>query len=397
MGQQGISVKQILGLIPDDKLALLAQETEVNWQVKKLWGELMFKLLLMSILQSNRISLRVIAQIYQSPRFRLQNGLPENSTTTHTSLSDRLATINSDYFEAIFNSCYELLSEQYNEKETDKYYIRRYDSTLLSASAKLLKTGMSTGRKQKDKNPEIKHIKLTIGFTGLLSNKVKFYNEQKHLSEDEPLRQTILASSHSKDSIIVFDRGLKKRQTFVDFSNKDMLFVTRINPTKGYKVIKTNKVIQGEKTESLELISDEQVHLYHQGHIKLKFAFRLIKARSLTTDEVLFFLTNIQDMDAASVAQIYKCRWDIEVFFRFLKQEMNLKHMTSYSENGIRVMMYMTLIAAMLFMVYKKLNKLKGFKIPKMKFIEELDKELMKEVVTFCGGNPQLLNKLYPT
>ena len=139
MGQQGVSVKQLLELIPEEKLTLLAEETEVNWQVKKLWGELMFKLLLMSILQSDRISLRVIAQIYQSPRFRLQYGLPENSRTTHTSLSDRLATINSDYFAAIFDSCYQLLSEQYSEKETDKYYIKRYDSTLLSASAKLLK------------------------------------------------------------------------------------------------------------------------------------------------------------------------------------------------------------------------------------------------------------------
>lgn len=86
---------------------------------------------------------------------------------------------------------------------------------------------------------------------------------------------------------------------------------------------------------------------------------------------------------------------DIEVFFRFLKQELNLKHLVSYNENGIRIMMYMTLIAAMLFMAYKQLNQLQGFKIPMMKFIEDLEADLMKEIVAFCGGNPNLVNNLY--
>ena len=101
-------------------------------------------------------------------------------------------------------------------------------------------------------------------------------------------------------------------------------------------------------------------------------------------------------MDAASITEIYKRRWDIEVFFKFLKQEMNLKHFISYSENGIKVMLYIILIAAMLIMLYKKLNQLDSYKRAKKLFIEELDTELVKEIVIACGGDPAKSQYLNP-
>lgn len=50
--------------------------------------------------------------------------------------------------------------------------------------------------------------------------------------------------------------------------------------------------------------------------------------------------------------------------------------------------MYTTLIAAILLTVYKKLNNLKGYKIPKLKFSNELEFSLMTEIVKLCGGDP---------
>ena len=68
----------------------------------------------------------------------------------------------------------------------------------------------------------------------------------------------------------------------------------------------------------------------------------------------MFFVTNIIDLSAAEICEVYKMRWDIEVFFRFLKQEFNLKHLVSRNENGIKVMLYMTLITAMLLLFIKR-------------------------------------------
>lgn len=76
------------------------------------------------------------------------------------------------------------------------------------------------------------------------------------------------------------------------------------------------------------------------------------------------------------------------MFFKFLKQELNFSHLINRSENGIKVMLYCTMIAAILLLAYKELNGLKGYKIMKQRFINDLEISLMKDLVVLCGGDP---------
>ena len=99
-------------------------------------------------------------------------------------------------------------------------------------------------------------------------------------------------------------------------------------------------------------------------------------------------------MQAHEIATIYKKRWQIEVFFKFLKQELNLSHLISRGTNGIKVMFYMTLILSILLSVYKRMNHLKGYKIPRIKFSNELERNLIKQIVIISGGNPEKVPKL---
>ena len=395
--KSGISVKQLINCIPTDHLAELAEVTQVNYQVKKLTGEIMFKLLLMGILCSEKISLRVMEDLYKSKRFRLLVNLDSQNTTRHTSLSDRLMNIKADYFEQIFDTTYELLSKKYHSEAIKKQRIIRYDSSCIAASAKLLKEGIIHGQPSKEGIHRLKQVKISIGFDGMLIRKAKIYNKQKYAGDDEVLRETILETKKEKNEVVVFDRGLKTRKAFAEITDQKKYFVTRMNPSKGYDVIKPIANVKGKQTDSLQLISDEKVYLYHEQHVKFKMPFRLIRAQSLQSGEQLFFVTNIWKMKAENITEIYRRRWDIEVFFKFLKQEMNLKHFTSYSENGIKVMLYVTLIAAMLILLYKKLNQLSSYKRAKKLFIEELDTELIREIVILCGGNPDQSQYLKPT
>ena len=187
---------------------------------------------------------------------------------------------------------------------------------------------------------------------------------------------------------MVFDRGLKSRKAFQEFTHHGISFVTRLNATRSVKTLSQNPLSPGEGTATLELISDENVYLFYEQKRKLNEPFRVIKARSKSTGELLFFLTNITELPASAITEIYKQRWDIEVFFKFLKQHLHFKHFFSYSENGIQVMMYMSMIAAILLLLYKKENKLRGYKIAKYAFVEELELEIIKEIVLFCGGDP---------
>ncbi len=120
----------------------------------------------------------------------------------------------------------------------------------------------------------------------------------------------------------------------------------------------------------------------------LKEPFRLIKSQSKKTNEEIYFLTNIQDLKAYEITEIYKKRWEIEVFFKFIKQHLHFKHFLNYSENGIKVTMYMTVIVAILILIYKKINEIKSYKIAKYEFTEELNMEIIKEIVVICDGDP---------
>lgn len=395
--KQGITVKALIGLLPVQLLEQIAEATEVNRHVKKLNGETMFQLLLMSVLNSERVSLRVMEDLYASKQFQVYAGLKQGDSTRYTSLSDRLMTIKVEFFEQLFKATYQRMSEHFKAPEMKQRLIMRYDSTSIAASAKLLQIGMVNGMPDKNQQHRINQIKVTIGFDGLLSRSVAVYHTQPYLGEDKALGEAILSSSCSKDSILVFDRGLKKRTTFATLSKQGKTFITRINPTRQYQVLKTLHDVKGKSTETLKLISDEQVYLYHRDKRKLKVAFRLIRAQSKLTGEKMFFLSNEYQLDACSLTEIYKSRWEIEVFFRFLKQEMNLKHFTSYSLNGIQVMLYVILIAAMLIMLYKRLNNIKSYKRAKLLFIEALDTEIVRRIVVLCGGDPNRSAYLTPT
>ena len=76
----------------------------------------------------------------------------------------------------------------------------------------------------------------------------------------------------------------------------------------------------------------------------------------------MLLITNDFVSDAITIANEYKVRWSIEVFFKFLKQNLSFAHLLSVNLNGIKVMLYMTLIMALLV----KLFELETSQGPKM-------------------------------
>ena len=61
----------------------------------------------------------------------------------------------------------------------------------------------------------------------------------------------------------------------------------------------------------------------------------------------------------------------------------------------MKVMIYMTMILAILIIAYKKINKIKGYKIAKLRFELELENEIIKTIVLFCGGDPAKAEHLF--
>ena len=379
-----MNASALLNLIPERELEFLSAETKTDYQVKKLTGPTMFRLILFSMLNSNKTSLRVMESFYHSATFKALTGL-EYSTTKYNSIRDRITTINAEYFEKIFYVLFDKFSSKLKEKDS----LLRFDSTMVAVSSKLVDWGMKVGHKTNKKQ-----LKYTVGMRGSFPCHVEIFKDQQSLSEDKTIPEAILSYQYNKEGIIVFDRGVSSRKAYAKFINEDLRFVTRVNTNIVYKELRKNKILK-RNNSGIIIKQDITVILKDRNGVWMEKPLRLIKANIIESKKEIYFLTNIEDMSSGEIAFIYKQRWDIEVLFKFLKQELNLSHLVSRTENGIRVMVYMTFILAILIIAYKKLNKLSGFKIPKLKFANELESDIIKEIVILCGGQPSKMKHLF--
>jgi hypothetical protein len=369
--------KDILSYISDEELDFLSAETGVNHQVKKLKGSVIFKLILYSLLEHGKPSLRVMEQIFHSSSFRFYTNT-DNITTKYNSLSDRLSSIKSDYFQEIF----QLLFDKFNSELGEQNALQKYDSTMIAISSKLVDWGMKVGSKT-NKN----QLKVTVGLHGSLPCDFKIFTENKHNCEDLTIPEVILDYRHNTSSVVTFDRGVQKRTTFVKFDEQDILFVTRIKIDATHHIIRSIP-IQDKQTDSLIIEEDLEVNFNDRVTRKrLSTSFRLIKAVIKQTNEKIYFVSNNFELEASEIANLYRQRWEIEVFFRFIKQQLNFSQLVNRNLNGVKVMIYMTLILASMIIIYKKKNDLKGYKIVKMKIAQELQNELIKEIVQLSGGD----------
>ena len=387
-----MNIDKILSLLPTDLISELAIETNVDYFTKKLQGEVVFKLLLHCIISHKDNSLRTMESAYETLFFSLINRANHKESISYSSISERLSVINPDYFEKIYQCCVQLYKDDIGK---DDLNLIRFDSTIVALSMKLLKTGywLKGGDAEK-----YRQIKFTVGYTEI-PEIVHLYTAQTYNSENVALRATIMEQAKKdKASIKVFDRGITARKTYDSFTENEIVFVSRINSQAKHDKIKpfNPKVSMPIETKTVKIISDEWCLFYGEGGVKATHLVRRIEAIRLADNTPIAFVTNSKDLTAIEVTTIYKRRWDIEVFFKFIKQLLNFDHLLNRSENGIKVVLYVTMIASILLLVYKKLNKLNGYKMPKLKFANELEVEIVKQLIKICGGDPNKLYEILP-
>ncbi len=386
--QQNIRVKELLSVIPDEKISSLAKDTKVDYCSKVLYGRSVFYLLLYGLLQTSRNSQRTLEDMFNSSKFKFLFNIDPAKTIRHSSISERLSVIDADFFEKSFELIYEKLSGLYSEEEMLSSLITRVDSTMIAEASTKLSQGMRVGTNKKDGK---KQIKYTISFDGLFPSSISIFSSQKELSEDLTIPKVVFSQAKKqKAKVYVFDRGVSKRTTFSEMSENEIEFVSRINKGCRHHCIELLEEADSRQIGTLSLLKDEKIQLYKDGGKQLlPETFRLITTEN-EKGETLCFLTNIFDLKPEVIILFYKKRWDIEVFFRFLKQELNLSHFISTNENGIKIVVYMTLILSMLLMIYKRLNQL-GYKTAKRRFAIELDEIIIQLIVIRSGGDPSLV------
>ena len=398
-----ISVKELLALIPDQYLEQLSLQGSVDRYAKVLHGRKMFYLLLYGMLENERLSQRSLEDTFNDALFKQLFQLDVTESVRRSSISERLSSINADYFRQIYECIYEQYAALYSDRDKEKHRLIRVDSSLVSDTAGKLQTSLRHSRGKKA-------VKYTMAFDGLLPCSGQAFTESTFNSEDVALPR--LVWQHVKQqvghaNVYVMDRGLQSSRSLQAFAQQKVSFVCRARENRKYEPL-SNLLKEGQQTDLGEviLLSDQLVRLYYGQPIKnkkgnihyrenlLEQDFRLVIVQSKQQPEQHFWLlTNELEMPAEEVARAYRRRWDIETFFRFLKQELNLSHLVSLNQNGIQVMLYMTLILAMLLLIYKKANAI-GYKTAKRRFAMEVRNLAIAIVVVHCKGD---LDRLFKT
>ena len=396
-----ISLKQVLEFIPESLLTHLSATSKVDHYSKVLHGKKMFYLLLFCIFDNEKLSQRTLEDTFNSSGFKALFGLGEEEKVRRSSISERLSKIDSNYFKEIYEQMYGRFSELYSKTEIEKYNLIRVDSTIVADTCAKLKEGI-------DQKSGKKLVKFSFSFDGILPSGVEVFTGQKYSSEEAALPEAILKQVKKEEhheNIYVIDRGLQSTRVMKDFDEKSVKFIIRSKENRKFEEIES--FLDGKKSQKWddwEVMKDSKVKLYtgkpvlnkrgniHHREEKVETCFRLVVIKNEKKDKEFWFLTNEFELSAKEIADYYRKRWDIEVFFRFLKQELNLSHLVSMNKNGIEVMIYMTMIASMLLLIYKKVNDL-GYKTAKRRIAMELRDMITAILIIFAGGNPDKVFK----
>jgi transposase len=398
-----VTVKQLLGFIPEALIANLSLTTKIDHYAKVLHGNKLFYLLLYGIVDNDRLSQRSLEDTFNDSVFKVLFNLDENEKVRRSSISERLSKVDPDYFRQIYEYIYERFSGSYTLTERKQYNLIRVDSTIVSETAGKLTEGIVNPGSSK------KAIKYSLAFDGLLPGLAQVFTNPKYGNEDNALPEVVIAHVKKEpghQNIYVLDRGLQSTRTMKTFSESEISFICRAKENRKFELVES-LIAEGQDMDMGEsiLLRDSIVQLYtgmpvinrrgnkHHIEILVDRPFRLVIVKSKSDEgKEYWLLTNEFDLPAKDIAQAYRRRWDIEVFFRFLKQELNVSHLVSLNKNGLQVMLYMTLITSMLVLIYKKGNK-QGYKTSKRRFAMEVRDLAIALIIIQCGGDPGLFFK----
>jgi putative transposase len=156
-----------------------------------------------------------------------------------------------------------------------------------------------------------------------------------------------------KGSIVVEDLGYTDYAWYAQLTTQKIFFVTRQKRNAAYEVVEGRTV---NKTQGLLL--DQTIRLTGAKASECPFPLRRIAYRDNDTGKRYVFLTNHFKLSAKTIADIYKERWQIEIFFRWIKQNLRIKAFIGNSENAVLSQIFVALMVYLLLCYLKFLCNL---------------------------------------
>lgn len=144
-------------------------------------------------------------------------------------------------------------------------------------------------------------------------------------------------------TMLVFDRGYADYDWWLSLTREHVFFVTRLKDKADYQVVDQRVV-----PERGNVLKDEVICLFKLAAEGQECFLRRVEVWVEEKQETMVFVTNNLKLAASTIAAIYKERWQIELFFKALKQSLKVKTFVGTSENAVETQIWTALIAMLL-------------------------------------------------
>jgi len=275
---------------------------------------------------SARKSLRdVVFSINRQARKLYHLGL---SKVRRSTLSDANRERPAVIFEKTYYKLYERLSAELEPQPQKAPPIKIIDATTIDLCAAVFPWAKFRTRKGA--------IKLHTVLTGLLPQCVLVTEGKTHD------RQAVQHLRFKPGDLLIFDRAYLDYAWLYRLHQDGVWFVTRLKSNSCFEVVR-------EAWSGGPILADQVIRLSSpQGQACYPEPLRRVHYRDPETGKEYVFLTNRLDLSALEVAELYRRRWQIELFFKWIKQNLKIKAFYGTSKNAVLIQIWTALIAYLL-------------------------------------------------
>jgi putative transposase len=329
----------LIRLIPHRRAEQLARRSSTEARVRKLdWfarlGALVFAQL------TDCASLRALLHhVEELPFVRRALRIDRLAKST---LTDALEKPVGELFRAVLNDLVGRLG-QVAQAQRRRGGRRRWSEllTLIDSTHMSLCLSMFEWARSKDDQAA---VKLHIAYDLYLRAPEQFLVTEGHVHDRNPK----VVFTVEKGRTYVFDRGYFDLDYFDEIRDAGAHFVTRVK-----RSVRVLKYGARRRTDDC-VLADLDVTLGSDGDARM---LRLVRYRDPETHRVYEFITDRFDLSATSIADAYKARWQVELFFRFLKQHLRIKRFFGTSREAVEAQLYAALVAYVLVEIVRRIGQ----------------------------------------
>jgi len=158
----------------------------------------------------------------------------------------------------------------------------------------------------------------------------------------------------SHGTVVAMDRAYVDYEMFDRWTNKGVWFVTRAKDNINYRIVKNRDL-----PSRGNVLSDREIVVAgYYSRQKLQHRLRRIVIWDAENERKIVLLTNHMHFAASTVSGIYKERWQIELFFKAIKQNLKIKTFVGTSENAVKIQIWTALISILLLKILQMRSKI---------------------------------------